>query len=570
MGNGLLRSATALCFLALACDSSNPVAPTDPQTAPAPAGTFEVALSADPGRLQAGSAEPATITVNVRRASDGRPPADGTRAVLNTNLGNFGVEGGEPVTLVDLELLGGRAEVSFFAGDEAGTATLLSEVGDSFGQLALSILEVVPPSFFLLEVQPNVGNPEGNEMVTIQGEGFKEPLRVSFASTLAQVVEVTSSRTILVITPPAPAPVGAGETLTVDVTVTNSLDLEDPPTATLPGGFTYSPEAPPPFFLLAVAPPSGSPDGGETVTVTGGGFQAPLRVELAGTPALSATRLSDTEIRAVTPASTVAVGAGESRTVDVTVVNALDQEAPPTATLTNAFTYDGGPEPPPPTPVAVSSLAPNQGPYQGGTLVTVTGQGFESPVAVELGGVTQLAATVLSATSVRFTTAGVAVTECPGNGLLPQTGVTVTNLGSGESGSANLGFTYTVPVPRISRVSPSFGPQLGNTLVTVEGQGFADPVRVVFSRDGQAFAAVVGSVAVGSIQVTSPRVPDSFFPEADCVTGEGDPGKRSLEAAADVGATNQATGCADTFASIFTYRPTDAGCRPVPAAGSAP
>ena len=209
--------------------------------------------------------------------------------------------------------------------------------------------------------------------------------------------------------------------------------------------------------------------------------------------------------------------ANENRTVDVTVRNTANGLE---GTLPGGFTY-GSPA------IVVTAIDPSRGPYTGATEVTVTGQGFPvgGSVTVELAGVRQA--------------------------------------------GADLTFTYTVATPAVSRVAPTFGPQLGNTVVTVQGAGFEAPVRVVFAKDAEEFAASVQSVSTAGdeIRVSSPRVPDSIFPEVDCVIDDGSedgaPGKRYVEVTVDVRVTNQGSGCTDTFGNAFTYSPTNPNCRQV-------
>ncbi|MCB1032791.1 MAG: IPT/TIG domain-containing protein, partial [Acidobacteria bacterium] len=423
------------------------------------------------------------------------------------------------------------------------------------------IVESTAEVFFVQEVQPNVGNPEGGGPVTIQGEGFVPPLRVSFGSALARVLEVTSSRTILVETPPSVTPVNPGGSLLVDVAVTNTLDVLNPPTAVLPGAFTYAFDAPPPFFLLEVVPNVGGPDGGETVTVRGGGFRGQVRVEFGGKNGRNASRVSDQEIRVIVPSPPSAVPAGGNLPVDVVVFHALDEETPGQATLAGGYTYVGGSVPDPPGSVIVESLSVTSGDYQGGTSVTVTGQGFEAPASVLLGGIQQSSVTVASATSLTFVTAGITLDTCPASGQVPQTGVTVTNLDTGASGAAlGLTFTYLVTKPRIDTVSRTTGRQVGGESVTLSGGGFESPVRVLLVGASESFAGSVTSDSPTSITFTTPRLPDTFFPTVSCVTNTGAAGQRLSEATVGIEVINLGSDCSDVLANVFTVLPATEGC----------
>ena len=559
----LLLLAAGWAGLLLGCDSSNPVIPESPTTPPTAASALTLTVTSSPAQLEAGAAEPATITVSAVQASDGEPPPDGTTVALNTDLGNFGTDNqGNPTTLVSLSLRGGTASASFFAGDVLGTANLLAQSGDSSGQLRLPIVESTAEVFFLLEVQPNIGNPEGGDTVVIQGEGFVGPLRVTFGSALAQVLEITSSRTIVVETPPSVTPVQPGGSLLVDVSVTNTLDVADPPTATLPGAFTYAFDAPPPFFVLEVVPNVGGPDGGETVSIRGGGFRGEVRVEFGGKNGRNASLVSSQEIRVITPSPPSPVPAGSNLPVDVAVFHALDEEIPDSATLLGGYTYVGSRVPDPPGVIVVESLSVTSGDYQGGTSVTATGQGFASPASVELAGIQQSSVTVTSETSLTFVTAGITLDSCPASGQVPQMGVTVTNLDTSASGTAaGLTFTYTVTQPRIDSLSRNTGRQVGGQNVTISGAGFESPVRVVLVGSTASFAGTVSNDSSTSITFVTPRLPDTFFPTVDCITSTGQTGQRFSEAAVGIQVINQGSDCSDTLEGAFTVLPATTGCR---------
>ncbi len=554
-----------LLLLATACDSGNPVAPEAPQDPGGGGGssTFSITVTASPAELLAGGSEPATLTVTVRRQDNQQSPPDGTQATVSVDQGSLGINNpGSPVRLTSLQLVNGQAQVSFFPGAQVATANVLAQVGQSLGRATVAILDALPSDFFVSAVEPSVGNAVGGERVRVRGAGFKAPVRVTFGGVAGHVVGVESSAVIVVDTPPAsPAP-APGTSVAVDVAVTNALTDPTPATDVLPGGFFYAEDpdpTPAPVFVTAVEPPSGTAAGGTAVVVVGGGFRAPLQVELGG-KAAQVVSFTSTRITIVTPSSPQPVAAGATLAVEVKVTVSLDS-TPQTASLAGGFTFLGADVP---VPVVVSSLSPAEGPYTGGTVVTVAGSGFVSPVSVTLGGVRQGSETVVGSSELRFTTAALAVAQCPAGGVVQVTGVTVTNLGSGSSGTGLLSFNYRVPVPRIRRITPTAGPQLGNTVVSIEGEGFESPARVNFVKGERVFSAVVqGTPTPVLVRASSPRVPDDLFPEVDCVTGDNLPGKRFVPVTVDVQVINQVTGCTDTFANAFTYNPTFANCRVV-------
>lgn len=557
-----LSVAGCLGLLFAACESSNPVAPPGGEPSPR-TGSFTVALAANPTQIEVGATEPLEVTVTATRADDGQPAADGTQAVVNTDLGSLAFAGGAPASLVTVQLAAGRAQVDFLPGDELGTANLLAQVGNSIGSLEIAVVEEIPESFFISSVVPSVGVPEGGDVVTVVGDGFVAPLLVSFANAQATVVGVTSPREIVVETPPAVAPVPAGTTLLVDVSVTKDLTSATPKRATLPGAFTYTTETLPTVFLTRIEPTSGPAAGGTAVTLSGGGFRTPLRVDF-GTAIATVTSVGDSRIDVVAPASPTPVATGQSLAVDVTLHNALDVGTQAPVSLPMAFTYLGEPTPPGST-VTVTSAQPTEGSYLGGTLVSVNGSGFVEPLAVDLGGVRQRQERLVGG-AVQFTTAGITVTACPAGGRLPQQGLTVTNLGTGAQGSLpTFVFDYLVPLPRMTTVAPTSGGQPGGVSVTIGGSGFEDPVRVLFTIGGQSFVGSNPTANGGGVQVGSPAVPDTVFIQVPCTTTDDPPeqGVRYSPTPADVQVINLLTGCTDTLPNVFTYRPSNDTCRPL-------
>jgi hypothetical protein len=562
-----VRTLALACLLA-GCDSGNPVIPEQaPNNPSAPTGgsqaSYTLNLSLTPAALEAGSKTPGTLSVSAVSAETGRAPADGTLVSLNTNLGSFGSNGGGAVTSATLALQAGSASTSFFPDTAVGSATVLAQLGATITQLKVSFIE--PAGLYLTSVSPAGGSAEGGERVSLFGGGFVEPLTVDFGGVQANVQSVDNGR-IAVITPPATVTVAPGGTLAVDVTVNAALDQSKPKTATLRGGYIYGAAEDVVAFVTAVDPSSGGATGGETVRVLGGGFATPLQVNFGGKAGLEPALISAGEIRVKVPAPAAAPPAGGSTAVDVEVKSGLDQEVPQTATLPGGYTYTGAGVP---TAFQITAISPTEGSFRGGTTVTVTGTGFAAPLAASLAGVRQSNEQVQSSTSMTFTTQPITVGSCPAGGRLAQVGVGLTRTDTGAAASAALTFFYTVPLPRITRVTPTNGTQLGNTVVNVQGSNFATTVRAEFLIGAEVYAGVVQSGGSDVlVRVSSPRLPDSAFPEGECTTSEGQAGKRYLQITAGLRVTNSETGCADTFGNSFTYTPSNTSCRPIGTSGS--
>jgi PKD repeat protein len=138
----------ALVVLMAACNSTNPVAPPAPSDTPSNGGTtggsVTVSVAADRSQIETGSTQAATLTVSAKK-QDGTPASE-TEVALNTNLGNFGLDGlGNPIQIVKKPLSGGTATVQFFAGSQKGTANILAQVGSAQGKLNLAIADPSAP-----------------------------------------------------------------------------------------------------------------------------------------------------------------------------------------------------------------------------------------------------------------------------------------------------------------------------------------------------------------------------------------------------------------------------------------
>jgi IPT/TIG domain len=166
-----------------------------------------------------------------------------------------------------------------------------------------------------------------------------------------------------------------------------------------------------------------------------------------------------------------------------------------------------------PTPPAIASISPNNGPSAGGTVVTVTGSGFNTaPGATQIfiganQGVTPSCATVASCT----------VTTPAGSGVVDIR--VVVNGEQSATSPADL-YTYNAPPPvgsgpSITSISPSSGLLGGATTVTISGINLAGATSINFganagtgincSADGST-CTVFSPAGTGTVdvQVTTP------------------------------------------------------------------
>ena len=548
----LLAGAVAL---APGCSSDSPTEPSQPPGTPPgggpPATAFAITVTVTPNTLEAGGTESATIRVQVRRTDNNQPPPDGTTVVVTTSAGSLGAPGGPSSDVITLT--NGVGTILLFPPADPTTAVVQAQLQGSVGQAQVEIAEA--DAFFVSFVNPPVGSPQGGDQVTVQGSGFEPPVRVLFGAANAQVLSVSPNQ-IRVVTPPSP---GAGNAQTVvAVSVTINVNQEEEATDTLAGGFTFSPggstQVP---AVFSVTPGSGPNEGGTLVVINGEGFNAPVQVIFGQGNSPDNFEGQEAEIVSVASGrievlSPAALGFGQNNQNQLVAILVRNLASGLATLRPSAFQYG--------TPVLITAVSPTSAPFFGGTLVTIHGQGFDAPVAVTLGGRSQLPTSV-TGTEIVVATQGITFSQCPGTD--PSGGVTVTNIETGGTATSPAGVTFTYLVtafsPVIFDVDPNTGPQAGNTLVTITGTDLRTPLVEFGGRP-----AVVTSVAPGggSVTVRSPFLPDESLRTEACDDNmDGTEGQRFLPTAVDVTVINRDTTCADTFPDAFEYNPSDASCR---------
>ncbi len=152
-------------------------------------------------------------------------------------------------------------------------------------------------------------------------------------------------------------------------------------------------------------------------------------------------------------------------------------------------------------PPSVTAVTPAQGSVLGGTVITISGTGLSTTLAVTVGGAPCTAVTALSPTQVRATTppgtagrAAIAVTTLAGTSLAPSP------------------FNY---VPQsVTSISPSSGPYVGGTPITISGQYLSGTTAVTIGG-----VPVTNLVVVNSTTVTAATPPGSIGAADVVVTG---------------------------------------------------
>nr|WP_316654850.1 IPT/TIG domain-containing protein [uncultured Gellertiella sp.] len=312
----------------------------------------------------------------------------------------------------------------------------------------------------ITSITPNKGKIDGQDIITINGGGFLHLSTVTFDGVAGTSLNILNDNQITITTPKSLA--GAGP---VDVT---ARDVNNQ-SATIVSGFTYV--APP--IIISINATGVSTNGGDTVTLTGANLDAVTSVTFDGVAGKSLAHQGTTGLTVTTPAHP----AGAVPVAVTSPGGAL--------WIPDGFTYLD-----PPT---ITAIDPTLGPAKGGTQVTITGTNL-TDAAVSFGGT--------AGTAVTVNTAGTSLTvNTPAH---PAGAVDVTVTTPGGTAVKTGGFTYQLPVPAISTVSPMAGLTTGGYIVTITGTNLDAVTSVSFGgTDGTSLAHPDSS----TLTVTAPAHP---------------------------------------------------------------
>jgi hypothetical protein len=247
-------------------------------------------------------------------------------------------------------------------------------------------------------------------------------------------------------------------------------------------------EEPATFFISHVEPATGSPQGGEQVTIVGNAFEEPVRVEFGGVNA-RVLSVSESRIRVITPPTGNKTG---TTTVPVSVTINLNEEDVATDTLGGAFTYVPGGGPGVDQP-AIFSVTPTTGANEGGTNVSIIGEGFQTPVQVEFcGGSVCLEAQVLSVSPGRIEVRSPAATGFGSSLRNSSVDIRVRNLATGLTATRTGAFQYGIQI-RVTGLAPDVVDADAPALVTIFGEGFESPLQVLAGGIQQQVISVTGT-----------------------------------------------------------------------------
>ncbi|WP_379157264.1 IPT/TIG domain-containing protein [Paenibacillus sp. sgz5001063] len=321
--------------------------------------------------------------------------------------------------------------------------------GETFTLVGGYTYEAPPvlPNPTISAISPNSGQLQGGEIVYIDGTGFQNGLKLFIGDKEVPVNVFYSSTRFRII---VPATTTSG---TFDVKVVNPDSKE----VIVNGGYTYL--APPPKAaptITAITPNTGPATGGTLVYIDGTGIDAGATVKFGTKSVPIGTYYSATRIRVSSPSSDGIFGP-----VNVTITNTDGQEV----NVSGGFTYEKV------TPT-ITAITANNGALAGGEIVYVDGTNFESTMTLTVDGVVVPVNTFYSSTRIRFV--------APSRSTAGTVPVVIT-LQSGTSASTT--YTYNAPpavaAPKITAISPAFGPLSGGTIVYIDGTGFTATSKVI-------------------------------------------------------------------------------------------
>lgn len=366
--------------------------------------------------------------------------------------------------------------------------------------------------------------------VTSGGSPVPNGTAVEFTTTLGTFTEANASTTIRTTTNGVATTTLASSTAgtaTVTATVTNVSK-----TATVT--FTTKPVTPQPPDLApaitSISPTTGKPQGGDEVTLTGKNFRTPLRVlfDFGDNQPKEAfvSSSTSTQIKVITPS--VDLGSGQTKEATITLINEAGTANEARVSATTKFTFQSTVLTP-----KILTVSPTSGPIDGGTKVTIFGEGFQAPVQVFFG---SAEVQVLNVTFSQIQIVAPKASDTAAGGSGAVTGfvdLRVININSGTTGTLASAFRY-VAKALITTFGPGEGLFTGGTQVVIDGAGFNAPVAVTIGGT----AALVTNVTPTRITaITSGIVPTGCTD----VTGA-------------VVVTNTDNGDGATSATAFIYR----------------
>src|SRR5262245_39169910 len=375
--------------------------------------------------LFTGDANPVSGTCTLIQAVvtlNGVAVSDGTGVLFSTDFGVFSQNGSPTISIVTIK---GTALTSL-CSNSTGTAFVNASVNVAGNSAKAQQLKIVfQPSAqavpFFSSCSPSFGANTGGTSLTINGGRFPgnaASTRATFTvlgiTREAPVTSVTPS-TVVVSTPAFPE--ATATSVPAQITLTSLGNI----TLSVPNCFAYGTVGTGTPNITAVLPSSGSNSGNTRVSIIGTGFSAPVQVFFGSVEAVVVS-ISFSQIVALSPP---AFGAGSSNLNQTVPLRVHEVNSGTDATLANAFRF---------TPaIQITSWSPTVMPATGPfTPVTIFGQGFQAPVAVQLAGIPATPISV-SATEIQAIPSAPLLSSCSDIGGR----ISVTNIDTGDSVSTS-------------------------------------------------------------------------------------------------------------------------------------
>jgi hypothetical protein len=335
-------------------------------------------------------------------------------------------------------------------------------------------------------IDPDTGSTEGGDARTIHGIGLTPTMVVTIGERqVVGLVVAEDARSATLLTPPGTP--GRADVVGIDAFGRSVL------------GLAYTYESP---LRLDAVEPAVVDDVGAVVELTGSGFfddgdevdgDGDLLSTVGGAPAARNNLISEARLRVVVPA-------GLSGAQDVAV-----SRGPLSKVLAGALVV----RPPLSGAFVVTAAVPARLDVDGGTSVTLVGEGFTAATTVTVNAAPPVPVTVVDDRTLTFLAPAGTV------------GAATIVLTRADASTASTSAAYVQPVD-IDGIAPGFGPAAGGTVVTVTGRGFANGAAASLPTVtfGGIPATDVVVVSGTSLTATTPPGASGFVDVVVVVDGE--------------------------------------------------
>src|SRR5438552_163580 len=149
----------------------------------------------------------------------------------------------------------------------------------------------------------------------------------------------------------------------------------------------------------------------------------------------------------------------------------------------------------------ITAVSPASGPIDGGTRVTIFGEGFQAPLQVFFGAAEASLASGITFNQLTVIAPTASLTNPNGSGVvLGPVDIKVINIASATSVTAPAAFRYIQKI-QITAAGPTVGPAEGGTRIQIDGSGFNDPLTVTAAGVAASVISVSGTKVIA---ITSP------------------------------------------------------------------